>query len=353
MTKKQYSEDDLQRVAQIISKDVSSQLQAFAEGIDTTIKTSVREIIHNEITTELKPLKADISVIKTALKATNLQVQVQERSIAALKNYYCMKLYSWNVNGIRAVINKGLFQEFIKQHQPDILCLQETKAMQGQAEIDLPEYEEYWNSADKKGYSGTAIFTKTKPLSVINGFPPDIIEKYRVEGDVYGDPNKEGRVIAAEFEDFWLVTVYTPNAKDDLSRIPMRQKWDPAFLAYCKQLEQTKYVIFCGDLNVAHTEDDLARPKENRGKKGFTDEERAGFQAFIDKGFIDTFRLFTEGNGHYTWWTHWANSRARNVGWRIDYFLASEALKSKITKAKIHADVMGSDHCPVSIELQT
>ncbi len=263
-----------------------------------------------------------------------------------------MKIYSWNVNGIRAVVKKGAIQDFVKNHNPDILCLQETKAAQGQAEIDLPQYEEYWNSAEKSGYSGTAIFTKIKPLSVRNGFDPDIAEKYELADDGYGDPAKEGRVISAEFEQFYLVAVYTPNSKGDLSRLKLREKhWDPAFLAYVKRLEKNKPVVFCGDLNVAHTEDDLARPKENVGKHGFTNEEREGFQKFIDEGFVDTFRLFTQGNGHYTWWTHWANARARNVGWRIDYFLVSERLKGKIRHAKIHPDVMGSDHCPVSIEL--
>lgn len=261
-------------------------------------------------------------------------------------------IYSWNVNGIRAVINKGQFVPFVQKHQPDMLCLQETKAQPGQAEIDLPDYEEYWNSADKKGYSGTAIFTKTKPLSITNGLPQDIIGTYKITGDTYGDPNKEGRVVTAEYDAFYLVTVYTPNAKDDLSRIPLRHShWDPGFLAYCKQLEKKKPVIFCGDLNVAHTPDDLARPKPNEGKKGYTIEEREGFDNFIKAGFVDTFRIFTKGNGHYSWWTHWANARANNVGWRIDYFLVSEALKSKVKKAQIHADVMGSDHCPVSITL--
>ena len=263
-----------------------------------------------------------------------------------------MKIYSWNVNGIRAVINKGAFTTFIEQEQPDILGLQETKAKQGQAEINLPVYEEYWNSADKPGYSGTAIFTKIKPLSIRNGFPEDIIATYHVTGDLYGDPNKEGRIVTAEYEKFFFVTVYTPNAKDDLSRVSMRHKhWDPAFLAYVKQLEQSKPVVFCGDLNVAHTELDLANPGPNRGKKGFTDEERAGFQAFIDAGFVDTLRLFNEGNGYYTWWSFWANARARNIGWRIDYFLVSESLKDKVTAANIHPNIMGSDHCPVSITL--
>lgn len=263
-----------------------------------------------------------------------------------------MKLYSWNVNGIRAVLKKGDFQKFIAKHDPDILCLQETKAKQGQAEIDLPQYTEYWNSADKPGYSGTAIFTKTKPLTVVNGFPEDIIKKYDASGDVYGDPNKEGRVIAAEYEKFWIVTVYTPNSKGDLGRLKLREDhWDTAFLAYVKRLEETKPILFCGDLNVAHTEDDLANPKPNVGKHGFTDEERKGFQNFLDAGFVDTFRLFTKGNGHYSWWTHWANARARNVGWRIDYWLVSGSVKEFIKEAKIHSDVMGSDHCPVSIEV--
>lgn len=241
---------------------------------------------------------------------------------------------------------------FIEKEKPDILCLQETKAEQGQAVIDLPDYIEYWNSAEKKGYSGTAIFTKTQPRAVINGFPDHIKEKYDMTGDVYGDPNKEGRIVAAEFDAFYIVTVYTPNAKDDLSRVPLRHNhWDPGFLAYMKELEKTKPVIFCGDLNVAHTPDDLARPKPNEGKKGFTLEERAGFDDFLKAGFVDTLREFKKGNGFYTWWTHWGNARANNVGWRIDYFLISESLKPKLKAANIHADIMGSDHCPVSITL--
>ncbi|HSW99198.1 MAG TPA: exodeoxyribonuclease III [Candidatus Saccharimonadales bacterium] len=263
------------------------------------------------------------------------------------------KIYSWNVNGIRAVTRKELFKPFIDAEQPDILCLQETKAEQGQAVLDMPGYGEYWNSAEKKGYSGTAIFSKIKPLSITNGFPEQLIAKYKVTGDTYGDPNKEGRVIAAEFDKFYVVTVYTPNAKDDLSRIPLREKhWDPAFLAYCQELEKSKPVVFCGDLNVAHTEDDLANPKPNRGKKGFTTEERQGFQNFLNHGFVDTLRLFKQGNGFYTWWSHFANSRARNVGWRIDYVLVSAGLKDKVKDAQIHPKVMGSDHCPVSITLE-
>lgn len=264
-----------------------------------------------------------------------------------------MRIYSWNVNGIRAVVRKEMFVPFIDKHQPDILCLQETKAERGQAQIDLPEYTECWNSAEKKGYSGTAIFSKTAPLRIINGFPDDIIKDYKVTGDIYGDPNKEGRVIAAEYDKFYVVNVYTPNAKDDLSRVPLRHNsWDPAFLAYCKALERHKPVVFCGDLNVAHTEDDLANPKPNRGKKGFTDEERQGFQNFVDAGFVDTFRMFKQGNGYYTWWSHFANSRARNVGWRIDYIMVSESLRPYVKAADIHPDIMGSDHCPVSITLE-
>lgn len=264
-----------------------------------------------------------------------------------------ISIYSWNVNGIRAVIKKGAWQKFLEEHGPDIICLQETKAKQGQAVIDLPEYTEYWNSADKAGYSGTAIFTKYPPLQVVNGLPGGIIEQYNLTGDVYGDPNKEGRVIAAEFDGFWVVTVYTPNAKDDLSRVALRHKqWDPAFLAYCKQLEASgKPVVFCGDLNVAHTELDLANPKPNIGKKGFTSEERGGFQAFLDNGFVDTFRMFKQGNGYYTWWSHFAQARDRNIGWRIDYFLVSESLRGNVLSADIHPDVYGSDHCPVSLVL--
>ena len=264
-----------------------------------------------------------------------------------------MKIISWNVNGIRAVHKKNLFVPFVAKYKPDIICLQETKAEQHQSEVDLKDYEEYWNSASRKGYSGTAIFTKIKPISVILDIPKDITKKYKNLSDKYGNANNEGRVIAAEFKDFYIVTVYTPNAKDDLSRIEMRHDmWDKAFLEYIKSLEKKKPVIFCGDLNVAHTEDDLARPNENVGKKGFTTEERKGFENFLNAGFVDTFRLFTKGNGHYTWWSHFANARARNIGWRIDYFLVSGKLKSKIKSTKILPEVIGSDHCPVILELK-
>ncbi|HSE29785.1 MAG TPA: exodeoxyribonuclease III [Candidatus Saccharimonadales bacterium] len=261
-------------------------------------------------------------------------------------------VYSWNVNGIRAVLRKGDFVKFVDEHKPDILCLQETKAQKDQVEVDLPGYIETWNSAEKKGYSGTAVFSKTQPLSVAFGFPEEIAKKYNLKDHVERDSSTEGRVITAEFEKFYVVTVYTPNAKDDLSRVPLRHEhWDPAFLEHCKNLEKTKPVIFCGDLNVAHTPDDLARPKPNEGKKGFTPEEREGFDNFVKAGFVDTFRIFTQGNGHYSWWTHWGNARANNVGWRIDYLMVSESLKKHVKKAEIHADVMGSDHCPVSITL--
>ncbi len=265
-----------------------------------------------------------------------------------------MKLMSWNVNGIRAVLRKELFFPFVAAHNPDILCLQETKAQPGEAIVDLPDYYEFWNSAQRKGYSGTAIYTKAQPLRVVADLPEDIAKAHRIEDDGYGHPNAEGRVLMAEYEHFYLVTVYTPNAKDDLSRVPLRHKhWDPAFLAYCQRLEQEKPVVFCGDLNVAHREIDLANPKANRGKKGFTDEERAGFQAFIDAGFIDTLRMFEpETPALYTWWSHFANARERNIGWRIDYFLVSAVLREQVKGANVHPSVMGSDHCPVSLELR-
>ncbi len=265
-----------------------------------------------------------------------------------------MKLYSWNVNGIRAVLNKGALQSFLAEHDPDILCLQETKAHREQVEIDLPDYYEYWNSAAKKGYSSTAIFSKTKPSQVLNNFPDNIADKYHLK-DGFGDPNDEGRVMAAEFEKFWVVTVYTPNSKGDLGRLKLRyEAWDPAFLEYMQQLEKTKPVLFCGDLNVAHQEIDLARPKENVGKHGFTNEERERFQDFVDAGFVDTFRVFyPDRTEAFTWWTNWANARARNVGWRIDYWMASSKIASSIKTSEIHPLVMGSDHCPVSIELDT
>lgn len=270
-----------------------------------------------------------------------------------------MRIISWNVNGVRAVHNKGLFVPFIKKYKPDILCLQETKAQKEQTvhqgEVDLKEYEEYWNSATRKGYSGTAIFVHKflgKPLSIMLNIPEKIAKRYKITDDGYGDPNTEGRVIVLEFKNIYVATVYTPNAKDDLSRIPLRHKnWDPAFLEYMLQLEKKKPVVFCGDLNVAHMPDDLARPKENVGNKGFTAEEREGIQNMIDAGFIDSFRMFTKGNGRYTWWSHFANARTRNVGWRIDYFFVSKKLEKKVKTAKILPEVLGSDHCPILLEI--
>lgn len=265
-----------------------------------------------------------------------------------------MKLYSWNVNGIRAVLKKGTFQTFIAEHDPDILCLQETKASRDQFEIDLPQYHEHFFSAIKKGYSGTAIFSKEPALRYQDGFPDDIIETYKVTGDTYGNPNDEGRVIAAEFEKFWVVTVYTPNSKGDLSRLSLRYDiWDRAFLAYVRQLEQTKPVLFCGDLNVAHQEIDLARPTQNVGKHGFTNEERERFDDFLAAGYIDTFRaIYPDMRDVYSWWTAWGGARDSNVGWRIDYWLASSGIAPNVVDAAVHADVMGSDHCPVSIEVE-
>jgi exodeoxyribonuclease III len=262
-----------------------------------------------------------------------------------------MKIYSWNVNGIRAVLRKDNFYPFISQHDPDILCIQETKASPDQIELEDMGYEIHINSADKKGYSGTMILSKTKPIQVINNIPDKYIGALKADG--YGDANREGRVIAAEFNDFWIVTCYTPNAKDKLLRIELRQDWDKAMTAYCADLQKKKPVIYCGDMNVAHTPDDLARPVENEGKKGYSAQERTGFDNWLNVGFTDTFRQFTKGNGHYTWWTAWGGARERNVGWRIDYFLVSKVLENKVKSAKIHADVMGSDHCPVSIELST
>lgn len=261
-------------------------------------------------------------------------------------------IYSWNVNGIRSVDKKGALKKFIDQEKPDIICFQEIKARESQLDLAYKQYDKFWNSAEKAGYSGTSIWTKVPPLNVYYGLPESLITDYELDQDAYGDPSNEGRVTTLEFEDFYLVTVYTPNSKGDLSRLGLRDtQWDPAFLAYVKQRTTTKPVIFCGDLNVAHTEIDLANPKSNKGKHGFTDEERRGFDNILEAGFVDTFRKFNQEPNNYTWWTHWANSRERNVGWRIDYVLASEAIASRVSDARIHANVMGSDHCPVSITL--
>jgi len=250
-----------------------------------------------------------------------------------------MKIISWNVNGIRAVIKKG-FYDFMDDYNPDIICLQETKASEDQVDLKLDEYPyKYWNAAEKKGYSGTAIFSKIKPISITNDIG---IDKH----------DQEGRVITAEFNNFFLVTVYTPNSKRELLRLDYRQKeWDIDFLKYLKDLEKSKPVVFCGDLNVAHKEIDLKNPKTNRRNAGFTDEERMGFDNYISAGFIDTFREFEKGEGHYTWWSYMFQARSRNVGWRIDYFCISESLRTKLKKSYILKDVMGSDHAPVVMEI--
>ena len=263
-----------------------------------------------------------------------------------------MRLVSWNVNGIRAVQRKELFEPAIQVLQPDVLCLQETKADQSQVDLVLAGYEQIWHSAVKKGYSGTAIFSKQTPLSVATGLPARLVKKYQFDDDTYGNANDEGRVITAEFNKFYMVNVYTPNVKGDLTRLNLRhKKWDPAFLEHVVALAKKKPVAICGDLNVAHQAEDLANPKENVGKAGYTTEEREGIQKMIDAGFVDTFRLFTQGKGHYTWWSNFSGARARNVGWRIDYFLASKDLAKSVSGAEVHPEFMGSDHCPVSVTL--
>lgn len=250
-----------------------------------------------------------------------------------------MRLLSWNVNGIRAALKKD-FLGWLEKSGADIVCLQETKARPEQvAEVTWPaDYERFWNSAEKPGYSGTAIFTKAAPISVSCGIGIE-------------DHDREGRVITAEYEKFHLVNVYVPNSKRELTRLPYRQAWDRDFLAYLKGLEAKKPVVWCGDLNVAHTELDLARPKGNEKNHGFTPEERAGFTAFVEGGFVDTFREFEAANGHYTWWSPMGGARNRNIGWRIDYFLVSKSLRPKLRRAFIEPHTMGSDHCPVGIEL--
>lgn len=251
-----------------------------------------------------------------------------------------MKLISWNVNGIRAVLKKG-FADFIESEKPDILALQETKATQEDVVVPeaLAKYTSFWAAAEKKGYSGTAIFTKTKPIAVTFGIG-------------VAEHDREGRVIAAEYADFFLVNVYVPNSKRELTRLAYRQQWDRDFLAYLKKLEQKKPVIWCGDLNVAHTEIDLARPKDNVKNHGFTPEERAGFDAFVNAGFVDTFREFEKAGGYYTWWSQMGTARARNIGWRIDYFLCSDSLRKRLKAATIYPHIMGSDHCPVGLVLK-
>ena len=254
-----------------------------------------------------------------------------------------MKLISWNVNGIRAVLNKG-FMDFIKSEEPDILCIQETKASKEQVEFNLPEYNFYWNSAEKKGYSGTLIMSKIKPLFVQNDMG---IKEH----------DNEGRVITAEYEEFYLVNVYTPNSKRELLRLDYRKKWDEDFLLFLKTLEEKKPVIVCGDLNVAHQEIDIKNPKTNMttatrpGNAGFTDTERRDFSNIIESGFVDTFRHLYPDKEKYSWWSYMFSARQKNIGWRIDYFLVSDSIIDKVKDAQILNDTMGSDHCPVMIEI--
>ena len=249
-----------------------------------------------------------------------------------------MKFISWNVNGIRACVKKG-FLDFFKEADADIFCIQESKMQEGQLDLELDGYEQYWNYAVKKGYSGTAVFTKERPLSVTYGMG---IEEH----------DQEGRVITLEYEDFYFVTVYTPNSQSELARLDYRMTWEDDFLAYLKGLEEKKPVIFCGDLNVAHKEIDLKNPKTNRKNAGFTDEERGKFTDLLAAGFTDTFRyLYPDVEGIYSWWSYRFSARAKNAGWRIDYFCVSDCLKDKVEDAKILTDVMGSDHCPIELDI--
>lgn len=250
-----------------------------------------------------------------------------------------MKLISWNVNGIRACVKKG-FLDFFKEADADIFCLQETKLQEGQIELELEGYHQYWNYAERKGYSGTAIFTKQEPRSVSYGLG---IEEH----------DQEGRVITLEFDNFYMVTVYTPNSKNELLRLDYRMVWEDEFRSYLLRLNETKPVIVCGDLNVAHQEIDLKNPKTNQKNAGFTIEERTKMSTLLDSGFIDTFRFFyPELEGAYSWWSYRFNARKNNAGWRIDYFLTSQELKENLKDAKIHSDILGSDHCPVELDIE-
>lgn len=246
------------------------------------------------------------------------------------------KLISWNVNGLRACVGKG-FLEYLKKADADIFCIQESKLQEGQIELLLEGYHQYWNYARRKGYSGTAIFTKEKPLSVVNGIGKE-------------EHDQEGRVITAEYPDYYVVTCYTPNSQSELARLSYRMEWEEAFLAYLKKLEEKKPVIFCGDLNVAHKEIDLKNPKTNRNNAGFTDQEREKFTKLLEAGFIDTYRFFyPDKEGIYSWWSYRFKAREKNAGWRIDYFCVSESLKDRLVSADIHTEITGSDHCPVEL----
>jgi exodeoxyribonuclease-3 len=248
------------------------------------------------------------------------------------------KFISWNVNGLRACVQKG-FMDYFKEADADFFCIQESKLQEGQIELDMPGYEQFWNYAEKKGYSGTAIFTKEKPMSVSYGIG---IEEH----------DHEGRVITLEYPEYYVITCYTPNSKDGLLRLDYRMEWEDSYLAYLKGLEEKKPVIFCGDLNVAHEEIDLKNPKTNHRNPGFTDEERGKFTALVNAGFIDTYRYFNPDKVEYSWWSYRFKAREKNVGWRIDYFCVSEALKDRLESASIHTEVMGSDHCPVELVIR-
>ena len=249
-----------------------------------------------------------------------------------------MKLISWNVNGLRACVQKG-FLDIFKELNADMFCIQESKLQEGQISLELEGYHQYWNYAIKKGYSGTAIFTRREPMSVAYGIG---IEEH----------DQEGRVITLEFTESYLVTVYTPNSQSELARLDYRMRWEDAFLSYLKGLEEKKPIVFCGDLNVAHKEIDLKNPKTNRKNAGFTDEERGKFSTLLGQGFIDTYRYFyPDQEGIYSWWSYRFQARKKNAGWRIDYFCVSESLKEKLVDAKIHTEIMGSDHCPVELDI--
>jgi exodeoxyribonuclease-3 len=249
-----------------------------------------------------------------------------------------MRIISWNVNGLRAALSKG-FIDFVNEYNPDTICIQETKMQKGQATVDLADYEEFWNSAEKKGYSGTAIFTKIKPISV----------SYNIGKEEH---NYEGRVITLEYEKYYLINVYTPNSQEKLARIDYRMKWEEDFLEYINNLDKNKPVIICGDLNVAHKEIDLKNPKSNAGNAGFSPQERDKISKLLDSGFVDTFRyLYPDAIEKYTWWSYRFNARVNNAGWRIDYFIVSEKLKENVIDSKIFQDVMGSDHCPICLDI--
>ena len=282
-------------------------------------------------------MRRNIKELKSNIKVDYKKKNNSEHILPKRKEKL-MKLISWNVNGIRACVTKG-FMDFFNEIDADIFCIQESKMQEGQLELEMPGYYQYWNYAEKKGYSGTAIFTKKEPMDVKYGIG---IEEH----------DHEGRVITLEFEDFYMVTCYTPNSQNELKRLDYRMQWEDDFKAYLKKLEESKPVVLCGDLNVAHKEIDLKNPKTNRKNAGFTDEEREKMTKLLDDGFIDTFRYFyPDLEGKYSWWSYRFKAREKNAGWRIDYFIVSEALKDKLEGADIHTEILGSDHCPIELDL--